>query len=637
MKLTVGRKLGLMIGILLSLFLILGFVTHTQIRWINANLAEIIDVEEPTSSAAYEMEINLIGTGFGLLGYLEDRDPKHLERIDKDIADFLKYQKMYNELAETKRGRELGIKLAEEYNKFKDIASEIIKHEDEQDRRIDILYKNHALMDDLLDEKIQASIKESDPQAYKKLEAAMEMEINVNGIAKGLGEYLRTHETRYEERVLKDEDDFERFFAVYITLDLTAEERQWAKEIGALFAESAKLSEEIMALDKNIGESRDEFVKLRRNMDALMDDEVQILTRKDLIEAERAANRSVAIANTFTLGLIIIGFIIAIASSLTITKIITKPIVELKHAVAKVGSGELDTKMNIKSDDEIGDLAIGFSQMTKNLAISMEKEKKFAAAAATAAAEREKTTELEKAYMDLKRQSIELKDAQDKLVRSEKLAVLGKLGGAVGHELRNPLGAIRNSVYFIRLKLGQALKDKKIKEHLDILDEEVNISDRIITDILTFGRVKEPQLTKVNIDGVIEGSLARVKVPENIKVSKDLKKSLPQVPADGEQLKQVFSNIILNAIQAMPKGGMLTITGTTKDKFLELDISDTGEGISKENLNKIFEPLFSTKIHGTGLGLPVCQSNIEGHRGTINAEGEVGKGTKFTVKLPLNT
>ncbi len=188
-KITIGTKLGLGFGFVLLIFAISGLVTITQIRKIGKNLDEIIQVEEPTSAAAYEMEINLIGTGFGLLGYLEDRDPKHLERINNDIDDFARYQKQYNELAETKEGKDFGVRLKKEYDDFKILAYKIIELEDEQDKKIATLFNNHDEIDDLLDEKIQIFIKPGERQAYKKMQAALEMEININEMIGGLGEY----------------------------------------------------------------------------------------------------------------------------------------------------------------------------------------------------------------------------------------------------------------------------------------------------------------------------------------------------------------------------------------------------------------------------------------------------------------
>ncbi|MGA1825538.1 MAG: ATP-binding protein [bacterium] len=228
----------------------------------------------------------------------------------------------------------------------------------------------------------------------------------------------------------------------------------------------------------------------------------------------------------------------------------------------------------------------------------------------------------------------ELREAEERAIRSEKLAVLGKLSATVGHELRNPLSVIANSVYFLKMKLNH-MRDEKIKKHLIILEEEVAISNKIINDILTFGRVKEPLLTKVNINNILKSSQARILIPCNILVCMHLQDDLPEIMADEIQLKQVFSNIMLNAVQAMPNGGILTISAIKKDTCIEVNIIDTGEGIPEENLDKIFEPLFSTKSRGTGLGLSVCQNIIEMHKGKITIESKVKRGTKFIIKLPI--
>ena len=257
-----------------------------------------------------------------------------------------------------------------------------------------------------------------------------------------------------------------------------------------------------------------------------------------------------------------------------------------------------------------------------------EREKELIAVKAKAEVEKARGRELRKAYDNLK-------ELQERLIRSEKLAALGKLAGIVGHELRNPLGVIRNSVYFLRMKLGEAIEDEKIKRHLEILDKEVNESDRIITDILTFTKIKEPRLVKTEINEVIKISLRKVKIPQTIKVVTKLKNDLPGILADAVQLERVFHNIILNAVEAMPDKGRLIVTSIKKGDFLEVHISDTGKGIPREDLGKIFGVLFSNKVHGIGLGLSLCQEIIQGHKGKIEVESEEGKGTEFIIKLPV--
>ena len=225
------------------------------------------------------------------------------------------------------------------------------------------------------------------------------------------------------------------------------------------------------------------------------------------------------------------------------------------------------------------------------------------------------------------------KKMQEQLLRQEKLAVLGQLAGGVGHELRNPLGVIKNSAYFLNMALESP--DPEVKETLELMEKEVAAAERIITSLLDFARVKPPLCRKVDIQQILREALSSFKMPGNITVEYPLVKSLPQVLTDPDQLDQVFKNIILNAVQAMPGGGRLTITTDTRDPdWLAISITDTGVGIPKENIEKVFEPLFTSKAKGIGLGLAITKTFVEGHGGTIEVQSEIGKGTTFTVKLP---
>jgi signal transduction histidine kinase len=233
----------------------------------------------------------------------------------------------------------------------------------------------------------------------------------------------------------------------------------------------------------------------------------------------------------------------------------------------------------------------------------------------------------------------ELRDAQEQLVRSEKLAAIGKLAGGIGHELRNPLGAIKNAAYYVKGKVTSselAKKEPRILEFLGIIDEEISSSNKIISDLLNFSRVAKPTVSPTKIRVVVEDALSRLMVPKNIEIINNLDINLPNVDIDAEQIRQVFINIADNAIQAMEKGGKITIDAKLKDKFLEVKMSDTGYGIADDVLVKIFEPLYTTRAKGIGLGLAVCKSIIERHGGEIVVESRVSEGTVFTVRLPLN-
>jgi len=236
---------------------------------------------------------------------------------------------------------------------------------------------------------------------------------------------------------------------------------------------------------------------------------------------------------------------------------------------------------------------------------------------------------------DLNETSKELKAAQENIVRSEKLATIGKLAGIMGHEIRNPLGVIKNSIYFLNMKLKDS-KDEKIEKHLNILQTEIDNSDKIISDVLDFASIKTPTLKEAEINDVVKETLSKATIPKAVKVKTELGAKLPKLKIDTAQIGMVFANIISNAVQAMPKGGEIKVTTSKVDEFIAIAFKDTGIGIPKENLDKIFEPLVSTKVNGIGLGLTACQSIIKDHKGKIEVKNkEVGKGVIFTVKLPV--
>jgi PAS domain S-box-containing protein len=254
----------------------------------------------------------------------------------------------------------------------------------------------------------------------------------------------------------------------------------------------------------------------------------------------------------------------------------------------------------------------------------------------------------------------ELREAQERLLRREKLAALGQLAGGVAHELRTPLGAIKNAAYYLNLTLSEGTlgeaPDPGVKEALEILDKEVGTSERIIRSLLDFARTRTPARQEASINDLVREALSRIPVPESVRVLRQLDESLPAILADPDQLSQVFGNLILNAVQAMPDGGCVTISTELIEPDLicnpqsatlapalragasagvRIQVSDTGAGIPKENREKLFEPLFTTKPKGIGLGLALVKTLVEGHGGSMEVASEVGKGSTFTVRLPL--
>ena len=228
----------------------------------------------------------------------------------------------------------------------------------------------------------------------------------------------------------------------------------------------------------------------------------------------------------------------------------------------------------------------------------------------------------------------DLEQVQEKLIRSERLAAVGELASGVGHELRNPLNVIRNCAYLLNMSLTEK-GDEEALNTLKVLDKQIDIANKIVTDLLDFTRIQPPSLTRVDLNSLIKESLSWVTVPESITVNAHLNGNSLQIKIDPEQISRVFTNIISNAIQAMNGKGELKIDTGAEDSLAWVKFTDTGCGIPEENLEKIFEPLFTTKPKGIGLGLAISKRLAEQNGGKIEVASQVGKGATFTVKLPL--
>jgi signal transduction histidine kinase len=232
----------------------------------------------------------------------------------------------------------------------------------------------------------------------------------------------------------------------------------------------------------------------------------------------------------------------------------------------------------------------------------------------------------------LRRSLADLDAAQHQLVQQERLAAIGQLAAAVGHELRNPLGVLANVFYLLRSRLGS--DDPWIDRQLGTGEREVGAATLIVSDLLEFSRPRQPVLEAVDVSGVVDEALAVAPPPTGVEVARQLPSELPAVRADRSQLRQVLLNLISNAYDAMPDGGLLVIEAGHQDGTIRLTLSDTGGGIADDVRPRLFEPFFTTKAKGIGLGLSVSHRIVESHGGSLEARAQGGTGASFTVRLP---
>jgi len=327
------------------------------------------------------------------------------------------------------------------------------------------------------------------------------------------------------------------------------------------------------------------------------------------------------VAVTFV-GIAVISVLLLSVIAYVSTSRITQPMHELLLATRRIAQGELDYRVNTKSTDEIGQLAHSFNHMTDELQKATEGYRTLT-----------KTLEDK-----VKAKTEELINTQNQLIQYEKLTAIGKLAAGIAHEINNPLTSILLNSYLIAEKMG---KTSALQENLKMIIDETTRCGTIVKGLLQFSRQSVPEKRPAQMNEVINDTLLLFEsqiLVSNVKVIKNLGDGLPLVMVDTNKIKQVFTNLLLNALDAMPKGGLLTISSwLTDDKtHIEVSFADTGRGITAEQKSKIFDPFFTTKgTKGTGLGLSVSYGIIEQHSGTITVESDVDVGTVFTIRLPV--
>jgi signal transduction histidine kinase len=292
---------------------------------------------------------------------------------------------------------------------------------------------------------------------------------------------------------------------------------------------------------------------------------------------------------------------------------ITTPLNEAAAAADGIAAGDYSRRVVTNRKDEIGRLGNAFNIMAGRVG-----EAHHALEARVSA----RTTELEQALRALQ-------DAQAELVKRERLAMLGQLASSVGHELRNPLGVMTNAVYYLRMIQEDA--PPTVTEYLGILQHQIGLAEKIVGDLLDFARLRPPQIQPVSLRQLVDEQIGRLGPLDKVRIRREGLDDLPPVTIDPMQMGQVLLNLFTNADQAMENGGTLTIRGSVVDGQVVLDVADTGSGIPAGIIDKIFEPLFTTKARGIGLGLAVSKSLAKANGADLKVTSQVGQGATFSL------
>lgn len=300
-----------------------------------------------------------------------------------------------------------------------------------------------------------------------------------------------------------------------------------------------------------------------------------------------------------------VGFLVGVFGAILLARRITNPIKKLVEATMRISRGDFSQKIRLDSHDEIGELAQSFNKMTEQLLEA--------------------------------RQKMEI--AQKKLIQAEKLASIGRMSASIAHEIRNPLTSVKLNIQKIE---ESPHLDEFEREHLALSEEGIRQIEKFVKELLNFARVTELKLENFSLPQIFDESvkiLSDSLTRKKIHLQRDIASRLPLVKVDGDKIRQVFLNILRNAIEAVDEGGEISVNMAQHFsqgvKMIKIEIADNGCGIDDKNLETIFEPFFTTKSFGFGLGLANARKIIEQHGGMIKVRSQKGQGACFEILIPV--
>ncbi len=326
--------------------------------------------------------------------------------------------------------------------------------------------------------------------------------------------------------------------------------------------------------------------------------------------------------NDVLLSTLIMLILLSVCHYVLTRRYISRPIEGLLEETKALSQGDLSARIKKISNDEIGELGRSFNQMAENLEQAQDELKDWGATL-------EQKVEV---------RTTEMQEIQSQLIRSAKLASMGELVAGIAHEINNPLTGI---LMFASLSSKHADLPPQIKDNLDLIVAETGRCAKIVRGLLEFAREALPEKKPVVINTIIEQTLELVShqsIFQDVDIICQLGETVPEIELDADQWQQVFVNMLINAGQAMPQGGVLTISTCflEAENSVQIILEDTGTGISQEHLDKIFDPFFTTKSQkGFGLGLSVTYGIIKNHGGKVDVQSTEGVGTRFSILLPV--
>jgi len=628
-KLTLNSLLVLVllvVNIVVAIFLINQMMEYTR---------QLVEIEEPLEQAVLEMEINAGEAARALLNYVRGQKEHNIDKMNDSDLDFEHWAKEFERLVENEKERTLGRKVTGLYREFKALAGEIVSISKRRSEELQMFQQDYLEIDELIDEELQLAIDHSTVDALTKLEAALDMEINIDEAFATIEGYVLQLNSEAKRNVADSEADFKRFKAQYHTTSLSSSEKDVLARIDKQFTGMMTAGNRIIALTDELNKKLGKFEAILEDIDRILDDEIQPVIHAQTKRAGMSARHTGSLAMVFEIAIGLFIFAVVVGVGLLVSKGIINAAKQLTKGAEQFARGNFDHRIEVLTRDELSVLAAAFNEMADNIQRLAEDNRRY----------QENLEQL------VEERTAALVESEEQYHQAQKAESIGRLAGGVAHDFNNLLVPV----------LGCA---EMLLEDLDPEDERRGSVDEIlragtrarnlVRQLLAFSRKQTLEYKLVNLNEAIQNfeKLLRRTIRENIQIDFVPSIGIQPVLADIGQIEQVIMNLSVNAQDSMTDGGHLTIeTGLINldedstnmhlsvkpGTYVMVAVSDTGTGMDDETREHLFEPFFSTKgDQGTGLGMATVYGIVKQHGGNMGVYSKLGEGTTIKFYLPVS-
>ncbi|MDQ3664988.1 MAG: HAMP domain-containing protein [Acidobacteriota bacterium] len=628
MRLTVTKKIVLGISIIVLIAMVSMFIVYDGLSTLQKNVHELAVIEEPTAAAAYEMEINVLGLGMGVLKYLDSHNPRDRQQVQKDQSDFERFHAEYVRLAKTPRHRELADRAEALYKDFKALGETMMANKDDEEAIFAVVGQNFERMDNILDRRIQANINRQRSGGSRKVEQSLDLEADIAEIGIWLATYQRTHKAEHKELIWTNEREFRETLRRFKNNpQLSVKERQSTGDLENIFNETIAGVQGILTIEERMQEDRRRFTELQTQIDDLLDEEIQSLALRDLsVPAQEADREMVSVVSRARI-LMPLFFLSAIAVAFFLIRSVIEPVRQLMRGTEAISRGDLHYRIVPTGRDELAELAEQFNQMVIQLKATTVSKALLEASAG----------KLQETVGDLRREIAERERAEGQLRNSrEQLRALSahlqsvreeertRLAREIHDELGQLLTGMIIDLSWLEEKLSAANGATpspslvaKVRSLLQLADTTVDTVRRIATELRT------GLLDDFGLMAAVEWQTQEFQSRTGIKC--DLVINL-----DGTDLDSTYSAAVFRIFQEAltnvarhAEASSVSIVLEKNEGQLILQVEDNGKGVTEEVL-----------ANTLSLGVVGMRERALILGGEVEIRGVRGKGTRVTARIP---